>query len=288
MSESTDSRPCYVCDEPRTRADFKPSMLARSDYRCRYCTNKRRKVIGSVTRIKYITRITVAVIAKKCRAKGILCTITAADIRDLRAAQQGLCAVSGIALQQPGRGLSGPTWDSPSIDRIVPELGYVKDNVRLTLFCVNSFRGLMSDAEMLTVARAIVNPQHVKNSVQASRNPIPEENHYIQYSMWVTIGNVISRAKVKGVPCSIAAEDIGKLFKTQQGRCFISGISLQQYGRGLGIATWNSPSIDRIVPKLGYLAGNVRILLNCVNSLRGQMDDDQMLAVARAIVDNVK
>ena len=71
--------------------------------------------------------------------------------------QKGCCALTGIKMTW-GTGLQNgiPLPTSISIDRIKPELGYVSGNVRLILFCINSFRLSMTDAEMRKVARALL------------------------------------------------------------------------------------------------------------------------------------
>lgn len=45
---------------------------------------------------------------------------------------------------------------APSMDRIDSGLGYTTDNCRFVLFAVNSFKGVGTDAEMLTIAKALV------------------------------------------------------------------------------------------------------------------------------------
>ncbi len=45
-----------------------------------------------------------------------------------------------------------------------------------------------------------------------------------------------------------------------------------------------SISIDRIDPSLGYSFGNIRLVCYQVNTFRGRWTDEQMLAMARAIV----
>ena len=68
--------------------------------------------------------------------------------------QQGKCALTGIVMTwRQGRVL--PT--SISFDRIDSNSDYVQNNVRFVCHAVNSFRGRMSDAEMLVMAKAIVN-----------------------------------------------------------------------------------------------------------------------------------
>lgn len=47
--------------------------------------------------------------------------------------RNGRCAVSGLPFNLAG----GRTWDSPSIDRIKPEKGYVWSNVQIVLWGVN-------------------------------------------------------------------------------------------------------------------------------------------------------
>lgn len=45
---------------------------------------------------------------------------------------------------------------SPSIDRIVPDRGYVPGNIRFVLHAVNSMKNDGTDADMVMIARAIV------------------------------------------------------------------------------------------------------------------------------------
>lgn len=54
--------------------------------------------------------------------KGVPCTITQADVSIPK-----LCPVLGIPIQVSVTG--SPTDDSPSLDRIIPQLGYVPGNV---------------------------------------------------------------------------------------------------------------------------------------------------------------
>lgn len=68
-------------------------------------------------------------------------------------AQEGKCAISGIAMTWRG----GKTMaTSISIDRIESSAGYSKNNVRLICTAINRFRGNGSDAEMIEMARAII------------------------------------------------------------------------------------------------------------------------------------
>jgi len=65
----------------------------------------------------------------------------------------GRCAISGIQMVW-GKGRVMP--NSLSLDRIDADQGYSKGNVRLVCHAINAFRGRMTDAEMLDMAKAIV------------------------------------------------------------------------------------------------------------------------------------
>lgn len=65
----------------------------------------------------------------------------------------GRCALSNIEFSPNKR--RGGLGYSPSIDKIDASLGYVQTNCRFILHCINSFRGTMSDKEMLSVAKIL-------------------------------------------------------------------------------------------------------------------------------------
>lgn len=67
----------------------------------------------------------------------------------------GCCEITGIEFST-AKTTRGPGFFSPSIDRIVPELGYTPENCRFVLWAVNAFKSGGTDEDMLMVARAIV------------------------------------------------------------------------------------------------------------------------------------
>lgn len=76
---------------------------------------------------------------------------------DLWFIQNGQCSVSGLDLnlESPKNGL--PLFDAPSLDRIVPEKGYIKGNVRLTTYMVNVGISNYGFEQYLSLCRAITN-----------------------------------------------------------------------------------------------------------------------------------
>lgn len=63
----------------------------------------------------------------------------------------GYCELSGIVFNYTDLNFA------PSVDRIDPRLGYIRSNCRVVLFCLNAFRGTMTDNQCRDIARALIN-----------------------------------------------------------------------------------------------------------------------------------
>ncbi len=73
------------------------------------------------------------------------------------------------------------------------------------------------------------------------------------------LNNCRQRAKAKNIPCTITKEDI-----VIPDKCPVLGIKLE---RG-GSFKHNSPSVDKILPELGYVPGNVCVISYRANSIK--------------------
>lgn len=75
----------------------------------------------------------------RANAQGVPYLITAYDIDELLVRQEWRCALSGLPLSTPKGDKGGMHRDplGPSIDRIIPRLGYVPSNIRITCMMVN-------------------------------------------------------------------------------------------------------------------------------------------------------
>lgn len=62
------------------------------------------------------------------------------------------CALTGL----PFNPTAEPRYDSPSLDRIKPELGYTLGNVRVIFYCLNAALGNWGEDAFLSVAKAFV------------------------------------------------------------------------------------------------------------------------------------
>lgn len=89
------------------------------------------------------------------------------------------------------------------------------------------------------------------------------------------------RSKKKNIPFSIDAYYLDQLLVDQGWRCAVSGIPLV-VPRGTGKTGRKKPfgpSLDRIVPSLGYVPGNLRIVNNIVNTAMSDWGLDTLLTL---------
>ncbi|WP_410212326.1 hypothetical protein [Phenylobacterium sp.] len=88
------------------------------------------------------------------------------------------------------------------------------------------------------------------------------------------LSNARSRAKRAGVPCTITVEDI-----VVPSHCPVLGIPLaRRLGRKGGCD--QSPSLDRIVPELGYVPGNIVVVSRRANRIKNDASIDELRAIA--------
>ena len=69
---------------------------------------------------------------------------------EIRSRLAGSCELTGLPFNIGG----ARDWDSPSIDRIDPEKGYVYTNIRIILWSLNSAFGYWGEEKFEQVARA--------------------------------------------------------------------------------------------------------------------------------------
>lgn len=82
------------------------------------------------------------------------------------------------------------------------------------------------------------------------------------------------RAKRAGIPFNLTIEDI-----VVPAVCPVLGLEIRPFaGRGFDP---QSPSLDRIIPALGYVRGNVRVISYRANELKKDATPEELLAVAK-------
>lgn len=82
------------------------------------------------------------------------------------------------------------------------------------------------------------------------------------------------RAKKKGVPFNLTATDVDRFQEIiDAGKCELTGVTFTVIS---GKRSATSPSLDRIVPELGYVSGNVRVVCHAVNAGMGDWGEAEL------------
>jgi len=93
--------------------------------------------------------------------------------------------------------------------------------------------------------------------------------------------------KLLPAPVTLTLEQAMQILHRQAYRCALTGLEFWSRTPGRSSAP-RSPTLDRIKHGGPYSAGNVRVILFGVNSLRGNGADEGMYEVARALLANAK
>lgn len=121
------------------------------------------------------------------------------------------------------------------------------------------------------------NPSKYREYGKQWRKDNPEKARAIGRKNWHKnpekhiLGGARARAAKLGIPFDLTVEDI-----TPPEYCPVLGIKLER-GRENRL---NSPSVDRIIPELGYVRGNVIVVSMLANMIKTCATVDQLKAVA--------
>lgn len=104
---------------------------------------------------------------------------------------------------------------------------------------------------------------------------------------WVTtaLGAARQRAKIQGVPFDLLHDDVlpGKF-------CPVLGLELdytRRKGRGQKARHDASPELDKVIPNVGYVPGNVRVISSLANRIKGRMTLEMAECVYKYMLENV-
>lgn len=78
---------------------------------------------------------------------------------------RGACEVTGLPLNLDG----GRTWDSPSLDRIVPAAGYLYENIRIVCHAVNGAMGDWGEQVVIEMALGILGKRKQRSNELSMR-----------------------------------------------------------------------------------------------------------------------
>lgn len=124
-----------------------------------------------------------------------------------------------------------------------------------------------------------------KNRNTADRwNSDPEykARHAPRNAVRATVRKAKNRAAEKNIPFDLDQHLSAILRRFQAGVCELSGVRFAPFVRGSNRPEWNSPSIDRIEPELGYVYSNIRIICHALNTAIGHWGEDQTAVLMEA------
>lgn len=90
-----------------------------------------------------------------------------------------------------------------------------------------------------------------------------------------TLQTAKARSRKSGLPFDLTKSFLLSIFPSD-GMCPALGIPMVWGGNGID----NSPSLDRRIPELGYVIGNVEFLSNRANRIKTNATPDEVLRVA--------
>lgn len=109
---------------------------------------------------------------KRAKDLALPFSISVDFLMDLYNKQDGKCAISGRPLI-----FIGDFWDVLSIDRIIPELGYIVDNTQLVVNRVNMMKNNMSLTELYNLCKDIVEKGSETISKESTPKPVEAPNN---------------------------------------------------------------------------------------------------------------
>ena len=178
------------------------------------------------------------------------------------------CEMTGIPFDKSG---SDTPWVA-HIDRIIPELGYTKENCRLVCAIYNLAKKDWKDSDVLKMATHIIKP--IQNIVyQPYVTVFTESNGNSENRI---MKDVKHRAKQLQLEFNLTKEWF--LSEFPHG-CSVTGLELSNDGHSaFGV------HIDRIVPENGYTIENCRLVCGCYNLAKKHWTDKDVFKMAKALL----
>lgn len=101
------------------------------------------------------------------------------------------------------------------------------------------------------------------------------KQYYNEHPEYAWLDSIRTRAKKLNVPCNLTPEYLRSIMVDV---CPVLNIPLV---RSVGeSATDNSPTLDRIIPEIGYTEGNVMVISKLANQIKSSATPDQIQRVA--------
>lgn len=143
-------------------------------------------------------------------------------------------------------------------------------------------------APKISEARRAYNKEYYANNraehlsaMKARRGRLLSEDP-VKYRRQRMLESARNRAKNINIVCTISLDDI-----EAPTHCPALGILLDYRAKGKTHAGANSPTLDRLVPSLGYVPGNVAVISMRANSIKHNATPREVARVAKWMQENV-
>jgi hypothetical protein len=125
----------------------------------------------------------------------------------------------------------------------------------------------LNSAEFVRAYHAAVSDIPIEDVRHMKPTPIQLRRGKTEDILAGAIRSARTRARQKGVPFALTIDHLIALVRKNDYRCEITGIEFFAKHTSAGRVNPYTPSIDRIEPKLGYVEGNVRVVIYAVNAM---------------------
>jgi hypothetical protein len=177
---------CLKCLKIKSINEFYKNVGNRDgfQYHCKSCDKLEKQVRKNTNKGRFKFMCQKA--KDRAKRKNLPFNLTIDFLEQLYNEQNKRCAISGILLNFETIGINGKiAADSPSIDKITPEIGYVKGNVRLVSYQVNCALLNYGDANLFSLIEHIIlfNKELQENLIHKIMNESKILSIYSEHSM---------------------------------------------------------------------------------------------------------
>lgn len=125
-----------------------------------------------------------------------------------------------------------------------------------------------------------------KHYITVSNNPDPKKA--LEFSIQNLVSHAKSRSKTRNLPYDITYDYLMELYYQQAGRCYYTNTPMKLKGIGRINRDLLIISIDRILPKNGYVKGNVVLCCLGINLLKHSHTPNVLMETLQIFYENIK
>jgi hypothetical protein len=179
-------------------------------------------------------------------------------------------ALCPITLKSFEIGVGRPVPQSMTLDKVVPHLGYVEGNVAVISRLANTIKQDCTDPEVFRRMADYLSGEVVLTKQADSRHKrTPASTYRTEKAL---LKSARQRSRIVGIPFRLGLGDVLACFPAN-GLCPITRVPLVTNS---GRPRFDSASLDRIDPSLGYSPGNVAVISYLANTIKQDVTDPEI------------